>query len=117
MNVAILGTGYVGLTTGACLAYLGHKVVLRGRGSRKIEMLWSGARCLSSNPILREVVADASRESALHHRISPGDPYRAGDFYRRGHAAGAREALRICVTWSRPRAASASIWARTSPSS
>ena len=26
MNVAILGTGYVGLTTGACLAYLGHEV-------------------------------------------------------------------------------------------
>ena len=26
MNVTILGTGYVGLTTGACLAFLGHKV-------------------------------------------------------------------------------------------
>ena len=26
MNICIVGTGYVGLTTGVCLAYLGHKV-------------------------------------------------------------------------------------------
>ena len=26
-RVAIIGTGYVGLTTGACLAHLGHDVV------------------------------------------------------------------------------------------
>ncbi len=26
MRVAIIGTGYVGLTTGVCLAYVGHEV-------------------------------------------------------------------------------------------
>ena len=26
-RVAVIGTGYVGLTTGACLAHLGHTVV------------------------------------------------------------------------------------------
>jgi len=26
MEIAIIGTGYVGLTTGACLAYIGHIV-------------------------------------------------------------------------------------------
>ncbi|CAB4774601.1 unannotated protein [freshwater metagenome] len=27
LKIAVVGTGYVGLTTGACLAHLGHKVV------------------------------------------------------------------------------------------
>lgn len=26
-RIAVIGTGYVGLTTGACLAHLGHDVV------------------------------------------------------------------------------------------
>ena len=36
MNVAILGTGYVGLTTGACLAYLGHQVTCVDQDAAKI---------------------------------------------------------------------------------
>ncbi len=27
MKIAVIGTGYVGLTTGACFAHLGHEVV------------------------------------------------------------------------------------------
>ena len=42
MNVAILGTGYVGLTTGVCLAYLGHKVTCVDPDTRKIEALERG---------------------------------------------------------------------------
>ena len=42
MNVAILGTGYVGLTTGACLAYLGHQVTCVDPVAEKIEALQRG---------------------------------------------------------------------------
>ncbi len=42
MNVAILGTGYVGLTTGACLAYLGHKVTCVDPDANKIGSLQRG---------------------------------------------------------------------------
>jgi UDPglucose 6-dehydrogenase len=42
MNVAILGTGYVGLTTGACLAYLGHEVTCVDPDANKIGALQRG---------------------------------------------------------------------------
>ncbi len=42
MNVSILGTGYVGLTTGVCLAFLGHKVTCVDPDKRKIEALERG---------------------------------------------------------------------------
>jgi UDPglucose 6-dehydrogenase len=41
-RVAVIGTGYVGLTTGACLAHLGHDVVCADIDAAKIELLQSG---------------------------------------------------------------------------
>ena len=38
-RIAIVGTGYVGLTTGACLASLGHQVVCIDNDEFKIQML------------------------------------------------------------------------------
>ncbi|WP_054937774.1 UDP-glucose dehydrogenase family protein [Moorella stamsii] len=40
MNVVIIGTGYVGLTTGAALAYLGHRVTCVDRDPAKLELLY-----------------------------------------------------------------------------
>ena len=42
MNVCIIGAGYVGLVTGACLADLGHNVVCVDNDKKKIEMLKKG---------------------------------------------------------------------------
>ncbi|AXG81939.1 UDP-glucose dehydrogenase family protein [Streptomyces paludis] len=39
LRITIVGTGYVGLTTGACLASLGHRVVCADADWRKIERL------------------------------------------------------------------------------
>jgi UDPglucose 6-dehydrogenase len=41
-NVAVFGAGYVGLVTGACLADLGHDVVVRDIDEKRIEELRSG---------------------------------------------------------------------------
>ena len=42
MRVAVFGAGYVGLVTGACLADLGHEVVVRDIVERKIDALERG---------------------------------------------------------------------------
>ncbi len=41
-KIAIIGTGYVGLTTGACFAYLGHDVVCADIDKSKIDRLNGG---------------------------------------------------------------------------
>src|SRR4051794_18724663 len=42
MRVAVVGTGYVGLVTGACLAALGHEVTCVDLDERKIDALSAG---------------------------------------------------------------------------
>ncbi|WP_214106570.1 UDP-glucose dehydrogenase family protein [Acrocarpospora catenulata] len=41
-KVAVFGAGYIGLVTGACLADLGHRVVVRDINPEKVELLRSG---------------------------------------------------------------------------
>lgn len=41
-NIAVVGTGYVGLTTGACLAHLGHDVTCVDVVAEKVERLSRG---------------------------------------------------------------------------
>ena len=59
MKVAIVGTGYVGLTTGVCLAYLGHQVTCLDTDPRKVEALRAG-RIPIYEPHLDELLAAAS---------------------------------------------------------
>ncbi len=42
MKIAIIGTGYIGLVTGVCLAKLGHSVACVDKDDAKIEMLQRG---------------------------------------------------------------------------
>lgn len=41
-RIAVVGTGYVGLTTGACLASLGHHVVCADVAADKVKRLNCG---------------------------------------------------------------------------
>src|SRR5260221_13712125 len=58
MNVSIIGTGYVGLTTGACLAFLGHRVVCVDSDASKIGALTQGEAPFYE-PYLEEILAEA----------------------------------------------------------
>ncbi|NEZ60287.1 UDP-glucose/GDP-mannose dehydrogenase family protein [Leptolyngbyaceae cyanobacterium CCMR0082] len=42
MRVSVIGTGYVGLVTGACLAHIGHEVVCVDNNAEKVAMLQAG---------------------------------------------------------------------------
>jgi UDPglucose 6-dehydrogenase len=64
-NVAIIGTGYVGLTTGACLSHLGHRVVCADVVPEKVESLRRG-----EVPILEEGLDDLVAEGIESGRLS-----------------------------------------------
>ncbi|MCL6465810.1 MAG: UDP-glucose 6-dehydrogenase, partial [candidate division WOR-3 bacterium] len=64
MKIAMIGTGYVGLTSGACLAKIGHSVICVDSDARKIEMLKRGELPIYE-PGLKEIVDENVRENRL----------------------------------------------------
>ena len=42
IRLGVVGTGYVGLTTGACFAHIGHHVVCGDIDQRKVDLLNDG---------------------------------------------------------------------------
>ncbi|MGI5472705.1 UDP-glucose dehydrogenase family protein [Streptomyces sp. CA-132043] len=63
-RVAVIGTGYVGLTTGACLASLGHRVVCADADPGKVERL-RRAEVDILEPGLPELVQDGLKSDRL----------------------------------------------------
>ena len=58
MNVTIIGTGYVGLTTGVALAYVGHNVTCVDKNPRIVDTL-AGGRATIHEPGLEELLGRA----------------------------------------------------------
>src|SRR5438105_13620925 len=95
MRIAMIGTGYVGLVSGACLSEFGHHVACVGKDKSKIDALNAG-RMPIYEPGLEEVVADNVKAGRLSFTgdlaasvrcadavfIAVGTPSRRGD----GHA-------------------------------
>ena len=67
MRVAIIGTGYVGLTTGACLAFIGHDVHCLDTDESKIQALSAG-KIPIYEPCLEEVLQESRHN--LHFTTS-----------------------------------------------
>ncbi|HET6378284.1 MAG TPA: UDP-glucose/GDP-mannose dehydrogenase family protein [Methylocella sp.] len=95
MHIAMIGSGYVGLVSGACLADFGHSVVCVDSDEQKIEFLKAGKMPIFE-PGLQELVGNNVRQQRLSFTtdlasavresqavfIAVGTPSRRGD----GHA-------------------------------
>ncbi len=57
MNLAVAGTGYVGLVTGVCLASVGHKVTCVDVDANKVEVMSQG-KCPIYEPGLEELMQE-----------------------------------------------------------
>ena len=69
MRVAVFGAGYVGLVTGACLAQLGHEVVVRDIVEAKIDALRDG-RVPIHEPGLEELLAANSERLSFTTEVT-----------------------------------------------
>lgn len=68
MKITIVGTGYVGLVTGASLAHLGHQVVCLDVKQDKIMLLKSGVMPIWE-PGLEDMIHDAELEGLLDYSV------------------------------------------------
>lgn len=84
MKVTIIGSGYVGLTTGAALGYLGHQVTLLDIDERKIALLRKGKSPIHERGL--EEVLQSAREKLFWKRY-PCDRVYCKTIWT-GHAAG-----------------------------
>lgn len=60
MNLAIIGTGYVGLTTGTCFAEVGHNVVCIDNNEAKVESLRRGKMPIYEPDLEEMIVSNVS---------------------------------------------------------
>lgn len=87
-RIAVIGSGYVGLTTGACLASLGHRVVCADLDAAKVDQLSRGVVSILE-PGLPELVAQGLAAGRLRFVSSAAEAV--------GTGAEAAEVMFLCV--------------------
>jgi UDPglucose 6-dehydrogenase len=78
MRVTVIGTGYVGTVTGACLAFLGHKVTCVDTDQAKIDKLRMGETPIYE-PGLVELIALARDRGGIDFETDLSAPVRESD--------------------------------------
>jgi UDPglucose 6-dehydrogenase len=78
MRVAMIGTGYVGLVSGACFADFGHEVTCIDKDASKIERLKQGIMPIYE-PGLDQLVAANVREGRLFFAVEAAEAVREAD--------------------------------------
>jgi UDPglucose 6-dehydrogenase len=73
MRVCVIGTGYVGLVTGVCLAYVGHDVVCIDVNEEKVKLMQSG-----QSPIFEPGLSDLMQSSMAAGHLQFSTDLKAG---------------------------------------
>ena len=68
-KICMVGTGYVGLVSGACFAHLGHKVICVDNNKTRIENLDKGIMPIYEKN-LKEIVAEGVKNGNLSFTTS-----------------------------------------------
>jgi len=78
MNITVFGVGYVGLTTGACLANLGHSILCIDVDAKRIELLNSG-KIPFYEPGLSELVHQNIKKGKLRFTTDASEAVHFGE--------------------------------------
>jgi UDPglucose 6-dehydrogenase len=78
MRISVIGCGYVGLVTGACLAEAGHEVVCTDINSARIAQLNAGEVPIYEEH-LGEILESAHKAKKISYTANIGDAIRASD--------------------------------------
>ncbi len=78
MKISIIGTGYVGLTTGACFAEVGHEVICVDNDTRKVHLLLEGGMPIYE-PGLEELVRKNVGAGRLRFTTSTEEGVESGE--------------------------------------
>ena len=78
-KIAVIGTGYVGLTTGACFAHIGHDVVCADIDAEKVARLEKGDIPILE-PGLDEIVFSAVNEGRLRFVVGAAEAAKDCEF-------------------------------------
>lgn len=73
MRVCVIGTGYVGLVTGVCLAHIGHHVICIDNNEEKVKLMKSG-----QSPIYEPGLSELMQSSAASGRLEFSSDLAAG---------------------------------------
>jgi UDPglucose 6-dehydrogenase len=78
MRVCVIGTGYVGLVTGVCLAHVGHEVICIDNNEEKVKLLKSGQSPIYE-PGLTELMQQSTQSGLLKFSSDLGAGVEHGD--------------------------------------
>ncbi len=78
MRLSVIGCGYVGLVTGACLAEAGHEVVCTDIDRERIAKLNAGGVPIYEHH-LDQILSSAHKAGRISYTADAGDAIRAGD--------------------------------------